>query len=214
MARTKKTARHHGKERSEKDKKKDRKYAKKYMKETRKSDKKERKPHRYRAGTAAEREIRRLTGDSCKNGKDATRLLTQRAPMERLMRELVDEHSWCDGMRVCPSSVEAFRTAAEYLCTGLFKRTLQITENGNRKTIAVKDFRIAVDSILGEHYAMKAPRHTKQVRVSGKKPYNPPAKAPRKPKEIKEIKQVSEDASDETERTGVEPPTETEDTAV
>jgi len=179
MARTKKTAHsHHTKEKRDKDDKKNRKYAKKYMKETRKSEKKEKKAHRFRPGTKAVMEIRRLTGDVGKNTRDATKLLTQKAPMERLMRQLVDQYAWTDGMRVNPEAVEAFQHATEYLCVDLFEKTNEITANSNRKTIAMKDFAIAVKSVLGKSYALEVPKHHELRRSTGKKPYKPvkPAK--------------------------------------
>ena len=69
------------------------------------------KPHRYRPGTVALREIRRYQG--------STELLIRQAPFRRLVRELVQDLK--EGFRIAAQAFKALQEAAEAYLIGLFE---------------------------------------------------------------------------------------------
>ena len=93
------------------------------------------KPHRYRPGTQALREIRRYQ----KGGE----LLLPKAPMERLIREITRDFSWSWNFRFTQSSVEALREAAEAYLVQLFEDTNLCAIHAGRRTIMSKDMQLA-----------------------------------------------------------------------
>ena len=96
------------------------------------------KPHRYRPGTVALREIRRY--------QKSTELLIRKLPFQRLVRELAQEYktcvcsrsprrmsgactalpappSWCSDLRFQSTAILALQEAAEAYLVGLFEDT-------------------------------------------------------------------------------------------
>lgn len=72
------------------------------------------KPHRFRPGTVALREIRRF--------QKSTELLIRRLPFQRLVREIAQEFK--SDLRFQSSAVQAIQEAAEAYLVGLFEGVL------------------------------------------------------------------------------------------
>lgn len=91
------------------------------------------KPHRFRSGTVALREIRRY--------QKTTDLLMRRLPFQRLVREIaatVKEH-----MRWTSQAILALQEAAETYLVGLFEDTNLCTIHAKRVTIVPRDMQLA-----------------------------------------------------------------------
>jgi histone H3 len=91
------------------------------------------KPHRYRPGTVALREIRRY--------QKSTELLLRKLPFQRLVRELAQDIR--SELRFQSSAIEALQQASEAYLTGLFEDTNLIAIHAKRCTIFPKDMRLA-----------------------------------------------------------------------
>ena len=91
------------------------------------------KPHRYRPGTVALREIRRY--------QKSTDLLIRKLPFQRLVREVAqDFKSEC---RFQSTAMLALQEAAEAYHVGLFEDTNLCAIHAKRKTIMPKDIHLA-----------------------------------------------------------------------
>ena len=97
------------------------------------------KPHRYRPGTVALREIRRL--------QKSTDLILRRAPFQRLVRERAQIYK--SDLRFQSSALLALQEAAEAYLVGLFEDTNLCAIHAKRVTITPKDMKLA-RRILGE----------------------------------------------------------------
>jgi len=94
------------------------------------------KPHRYRPGTVALREIRRY--------QKSTELLMKKAPFQRLAREILqDDHKGSEVERYQSMAVLAMQEAAEAYLVGLFEDTNIAAIHANRVTIRPKDVWLA-----------------------------------------------------------------------
>jgi histone H3 len=71
------------------------------------------KPHRYKPGTVALREIRRY--------QKSTELLIRRAPFQRLVREIAQDYK--SDLRFQQSAVDALQEASESYLVSLFEDT-------------------------------------------------------------------------------------------
>ncbi len=91
------------------------------------------KPHRYRPGTVALRDIRRY--------QKSTDLLLRKAPFARLVRELMQDFK--ADLRVQASAFEAFQEAAEAYLVGLFEDANLCAIHAKRVTILPKDIQLA-----------------------------------------------------------------------
>ena len=91
------------------------------------------KPHRYKPGTVALREIRRY--------QKSTELLIRRAPFQRLIREIASDYK--TELRFQASAVEALQEAAEAYMVGLFEDTNLCAIHAKRVTIMPKDIQLA-----------------------------------------------------------------------
>ena len=92
------------------------------------------KPHRYRPGTVALREIRRY--------QKSTDLLIRKLPFQRLVREIGQEYNY-PGYRFQGSAVLALQEAAEAYLVGLFEDTNLCAIHAKRVTIMPKDIQLA-----------------------------------------------------------------------
>jgi histone H3 len=91
------------------------------------------KPHRYRPGTVALRDIRRY--------QKSTELLIRKIPFEILVKEIAQE---CKvDLRFQESAVLALQEAAEAYLVGLFEDTNLVAIHAKRKTIMPKDIQLA-----------------------------------------------------------------------
>lgn len=91
------------------------------------------KPHRYRPGTIALREIRKY--------QKSTDLLMPRRPFQRLVREIAGELK--NEIRFQSSALMALQEGAEAYIIGLFEDTNLCAIHANRQTIMVRDIHLA-----------------------------------------------------------------------
>jgi histone H3 len=91
------------------------------------------KPHRFRPGTVALREIRRY--------QKSTELLLRRLPFQRLVREIAQEFK--ADLRFQSSAVQAIQEAAEAYLVGLFEDTNLCAIHAKRVTIMPRDVQLA-----------------------------------------------------------------------
>lgn len=99
------------------------------------------KPHKYRPGTVALREIRRY--------QKSTELLLRKLPFQRLVREIAQDfkRDW----RFQSHAVLALQEAAEAYLVGLFEDTNLCAIHAKRVTIMPKDIQLA-RRIRGENH--------------------------------------------------------------
>ncbi|KRZ65705.1 histone H3 [Trichinella papuae] len=91
------------------------------------------KPHRYRPGTVALREIRRY--------QKSTELLIRKLPFQRLVREVAQDYK--TDLRFQSSAVLALQEASEAYLVGLFEDTNLCAIHAKRVTIMPKDIQLA-----------------------------------------------------------------------
>ena len=91
------------------------------------------KPHRFRPGTVALREIRRY--------QKSTQLLIRKLPFQRLVREIAQDLN--ADLRFQSACVIALQEAAEAYLVGLFEDTNLCAIHAKRVTILPKDMQLA-----------------------------------------------------------------------
>lgn len=91
------------------------------------------KPHRFRPGTVALREIRRF--------QKSTELLIRKLPFQRLVREIAQDFK--TDLRFQASAVAALQESAEAYLVGLFEDTNLCAIHAKRVTIMPKDMQLA-----------------------------------------------------------------------
>merc|ERR1712093_544332 len=91
------------------------------------------KPHRFRPGTVALREIRKY--------QKSTDLLIRKLPFQRLVREIANDMK--GELRFQSSAVMALQEAAEAYLVGLFEDTNLCAIHAKRVTIMARDIQLA-----------------------------------------------------------------------
>lgn len=91
------------------------------------------KPHRYRPGTVALREIRKY--------QKSTVLLIRKLPFQRLVREVAQDFK--TDVRFQSTALQALHEAAEAYLVGLFEDTNMCAIHAGRVTIMPKDIQLA-----------------------------------------------------------------------
>ncbi|XP_065193988.1 histone H3.3A-like [Sycon ciliatum] len=91
------------------------------------------KPHRYRPGTVALREIRRY--------QKSTELLIRKLPFQRLVREIAQDFK--TDLRFQSAGICALQEASEAYLVGLFEDTNLCAIHAKRVTIMPKDMQLA-----------------------------------------------------------------------
>ena len=91
------------------------------------------KPHRFRPGTVALREIRKF--------QKSTELLIRKLPFQRLVREIAQEYK--SDLRFQSQAILALQEAAEAYMVGLFEDTNLCAIHAKRVTIMPKDIQLA-----------------------------------------------------------------------
>jgi histone H3 len=91
------------------------------------------KPHRYRPGTVALREIRKF--------QKSTELLIRKLPFQRLVREISSDFK--TDLRFHSQALLALQEAAEAYLVGLFEDTNLCAIHAKRVTIMPKDLQLA-----------------------------------------------------------------------
>ena len=93
------------------------------------------KKRRWRPGQVALREIRRY--------QKSTSLLIQKAPFQRLVREIAQKSCFLFDYRFQSNAVLALQEASEAYLTQLFEDTLLCAIHAKRKTVMCKDMQLA-----------------------------------------------------------------------
>ena len=107
------------------------------------SQMKKKKPHRFRPGTVALREIRRY--------QKSTELLLRKSPFERLVREVALIYSEKeDGMRFQGAAVTALQEITEASMIGILADALRLAIHAKRITVQGKDVEFAADLRYGQ----------------------------------------------------------------
>ncbi|KAB7503602.1 histone H3 [Armadillidium nasatum] len=114
------------------------------------------KPHRYRPGTVALREIRRY--------QKSTELLIRKLPFQRLVREIAQDFK--TDLRFQSSAVMALQEASEAYLVGLFEDTNLCAIHAKRVTIMPKDIQLA--RRIRIVYAMAPKTSGKAAKKAGK----------------------------------------------
>ena len=91
------------------------------------------KPHRYRPGTVALREIRKF--------QKSTDLLIRKLPFQRVVREIAQQFK--SDLRFQSQAVLALQEACEAYLVGLFEDTNLCAIHAKRVTIMTKDMQLA-----------------------------------------------------------------------
>lgn len=91
------------------------------------------KPHRFRPGTVALREIRKY--------QKSTELLIRKLPFQRLVREIAQNFK--SDLRFQASAIAAMQEASEAYLVGLFEDTNLCAIHAKRVTIMQKDMNLA-----------------------------------------------------------------------
>merc|ERR1712134_118899 len=91
------------------------------------------KPHRYRPGTVALREIRKY--------QKSTDLLIRKLPFQRIVKDIAHEQR--PEVRFQSSALMALQEAAEAYLVGLFEDTNLCAIHARRVTIMVRDIQLA-----------------------------------------------------------------------
>ena len=132
------------------------------------------KPHYYRPGMVALREIRRY--------QKSTKCLIKRSPFQKLIREISQEYRVCpDGsgtpsvhVRFQSTAIAALQEAAENFIVGLFKDVNLLAVHAKRVTVMLRDIILAL-RIRGDHYhwritpedAARYERHNRRTEGGG-----------------------------------------------
>jgi histone H3 len=98
------------------------------------------KPHKFRPGTVALREIRRF--------QKSTDLLIRKLPFQRLVRETAQKHK--TDLRFKPAALIALQEAAEAYIIGIFEDANLCAIHAKRITIMPKDIKLT-HAIRKEH---------------------------------------------------------------
>jgi len=91
------------------------------------------KPHRYKPGTVALREIRKY--------QKSTELLIRKLPFQRLVREIAQDFK--TDLRFQGTAIMALQEAAESYLVGIFEDTNLCGVHAKRVTIMAKDIQLA-----------------------------------------------------------------------
>jgi histone H3 len=91
------------------------------------------KPHRFKPGTVALREIRKY--------QKSTELLIRKLPFQRLVREIAQDFK--SDLRFQASAVLAIQEAGEFYMVGLFEDTNLCAIHAKRVTIMPRDMHLA-----------------------------------------------------------------------
>ena|SRR5271165_2226847 len=94
-----------------------------------------RKKHRYRPGTVALREIRKM--------QKSTELLIRKLPFQRLVREIVQDQMRGDGLRIQLAAMMALQEGAEAYLINNMSNSYLLTIHAKRVTLMPKDSTVA-----------------------------------------------------------------------
>jgi len=118
------------------------------------------KKRRFKPGTQAMREIRRL--------QSTVKLLIPRASFSRLVREIAQQYSpeaW-GGARLTPDALNALQEAAESFLVNHFESTLQMTAHADRITAMAKDSKLVCAALKGQGHPIYKEMDVRSGRLS------------------------------------------------
>ena len=118
----------------------EKKYSQKPVLSNRKSTHISQRPHKFRPGTVALREIRRF--------QKSTDLLIRKLPFQRLVREIAQQYK--TDLRFKPAALIALQEAAEAYLIGIFEDANLCAIHAKRITIMPKDIKLT-RAIRKEH---------------------------------------------------------------
>ena len=133
MARTKQTARKQTGSKAPRKALANKAARKQAVNESTNNQKSIKKPHRFRPGTVALREIRKY--------QKSTELLIRKLPFQRLVREIASDFK--SDLRFQSAAIYALQEATEAFMVGLFEDTNLCAIHAKRVTIMPRDIQIA-----------------------------------------------------------------------
>ena len=95
-----------------------------------------RKPHRWRPGTVALREIRQQ--------QKSTKMLLPRASFERLVREIMQDMG-TETTRIKPEAIDALQQGSEDYIVDLLKHAQKFAVHADRVTLGHDDLKLAIE---------------------------------------------------------------------
>eukprot|EP00854_Cymbomonas_tetramitiformis_P010751 gene10751-12720_t len=102
-----------------------------------------RKPHRYRAGTVALRQIKHLQ-------KNANHTMFPQKSFERVVRDILGSESAAPDVRITKNAVSALKEASEFLLTEVFWFAQLSAIVNRRVSITPADWRLAKITVTGQ----------------------------------------------------------------
>ena len=100
------------------------------------------KPHRFRSGTRSLIEIRQL--------QKSTRTIIPRAHIYAIVKSILAEPGFMDGLKIKAKAVDALHCEAEALVISIFKRALEYMLHAKRVSMTNRDFLLAKRHIMNE----------------------------------------------------------------
>ena len=97
------------------------------------------RPHRYRPGTVALREIRKW--------QKSTALLIRKLPFQRVLREIAEDRK--PGVRFQAGAITSLQHTAEDMLTELFEEAQRAAIHAKRVTVMPKDIKLATRMLRG-----------------------------------------------------------------
>ena len=101
------------------------------------------KPHRFRPGTVAYREIKRYQIGTRGDPHAATRLMFPKSTMKRVIREVLQQVTGDPSWRISAEAVEMLHTEGEEFLLGMFQDGMKAAVHRKGKTLEVKDLLVA-----------------------------------------------------------------------
>lgn len=136
------------------------------------------KPHKWKSGTVALREIRKY--------QRSTEPLVPRAPFTRVVREIAQDFK--NDLRFTPQSIDALQQATETFLTQLLEKTNLSTIHAERCTIQIKDLKHAIVMLDINHGMLPS-------ELPKTKEYRPPTERIEKPQKKRKLETINEHAT-------------------
>ena len=101
------------------------------------------KPHRFRPGTVAYRDIKRYQIGTAGDRGAATKLLLPKSTMGRVIREALQDVTGQPDWRISADAVKMIHAEAEEFLLGLFQDGMKAAVHRGGKTLEIKDLHAA-----------------------------------------------------------------------
>jgi histone H3 len=116
------------------------------------------KPHKWKPGTVAKREVNKYQSGRSKHG---TRLLLPKAVIDRKIRRIVSKYT--RDVRLQEKTVLGVQASLEGLLVEILSKTGMLTVLRRRKTISANDFIIATEFFLKDYLVDKHLKRTQEA---------------------------------------------------